>query len=184
MWATCAGSPRHPTCSPGGRTAIPASRGRGPRGHQAIWNTYRQAFQNSSGEPFYELQWWFNGVLATDKIKLTDFGKGQGGYYKALTESCGRPFPGTDLKWETVAANSSTRLRELMEQGYAVAIGIRRLDENNKILPVWHMLSLWGVEFDEETQQVTAVYLTDSNDSDNALITTLVELKADAAVKR
>ncbi len=198
----------------------------GPQGHEAIWNTYRQAFQNCSGEPFYVLQWWFNGVLATDKIKLTDYGKGQGGYYKRLAESCGRPFPGTDLKWETVAANSSTRLRELMEQGYAVAIGIRRLDDHNKILPVWHMLSLWGVEFDEKTQQVTAVYLTDSNDSmgewptvqkglfraaatmrevtdekggktcglvlrtregwfkDNALITTLVELKADAAVKR
>ncbi len=198
----------------------------GPQGHQAIWNTYRKAFPNSSGEPFYVLQWWFNGVLATDKIKLTDFGKGQGGYYKQLTESCGRAFPGTDLKWETVADNSSERLRELISQGYAVAIGIRRLDDFNKITPVWHMLSLWGVEYDEETHQVTAVYLTDSNDSmgewptvqkglfraaatmrevtdekgnktcglvlktpegwfkDNALITTLVELQADAAVKR
>ncbi len=198
----------------------------GPQGHEAIWNTYRQAFPNCAGEPFYVLQWWFNGVLATDKIKLTDFGKGQGGYYKALAESCGRAFPGTDLKWENVADNSSARLRELMSQGYAVAIGIRRLDDFNKITPVWHMLSLWGVEYDEETRQVTAVYLTDSNDSagewptvqkglfraaaamrevtdekggktrglvlrtpegwfkDNALITTLVELQADAAVKR
>lgn len=135
-----------------------------PQGVDAVWETYRKAFDGSAGETYLALQWWFNGKTPPQAMPQTEYGKTVGGWYMEGVEKKGTPFPGQDVLLEEPATGMSQRIKELLCKGYAVGIGIRRLDKEHRILPVWHMLSLWGIEYDEESQCITRVYLTDSDD--------------------
>lgn len=136
----------------------------GPQGAEAIWATFRKAFDGSAGETYLALQWWFSGKTPPQAMPQTEEGKALGGWLKARVESKGTPFPGQDVLLEEPSTGMSQRIKELLCKGYAVGIGIRRLDKEHHILPVWHMLSLWGIEYDEERNCITRVYLTDSDD--------------------
>ena len=141
-----------------------AARPGAPCGLGEIWDTFRRAFTDCPGETFLSLQWWFSGLLDRKEFIRTPYGMTCGGYYKDLLGGTVTRFPGQYLMWQNIAENSSARITELIDQGYAIGIGIRRLDKDKRILPVWHMLSLWGAETDPATGQITRVYLTDSDD--------------------
>ncbi len=147
------------------RNAELCARTAAPRGVDAAWETLRQAFADCSGDTFFSLRWWFSGEMPPDKMPPTQFGRTQGGYCRDLLPAAA-PFPERCLFVEEPKQGMSARLRELLEGGYAVGIGIRRLDKETRtqIQPVWHMLSLWGAEFDDETGLCTRVFLTDSDD--------------------
>lgn len=136
----------------------------GPQGAEEVWGTFRKAFDGSAGETYLALQWWFSGKTPPQAMPQTEEGKTLGGWLKARVEEKGTPFPGQDVLLEEPAEGMSRRIKELLCNGYAVGIGIRRLDKEHHILPVWHMLSLWGIEYDEERECITRVYLTDSDD--------------------
>lgn len=135
-----------------------------PRGISSIWQTLRDSFQDGGGETYNTLVWWFNGSKLPAAMKRTDYGMGIGGYYRQHASVCGADFPAPFILQETPRQGMSERIKELLCNGYAIGIGIRRIDREKKILPYWHMLSLWGIEYDEETRCITRVYLTDSDD--------------------
>ena len=59
----------------------------------------------------------------------------------------------------------SATLRHLLEKGYCVALGLRQYDEaGHELLSGGHMVSLWGLEYDDAKGAVTRLYLTDSDD--------------------
>lgn len=133
-----------------------------PRGLGAIWESLRNGFEDGGGETYNTLVWWFKGGELPSAMHRTPSGMLLGGYHaEALA---GTAFPASDIIREEPRSGMSARLKELLAQGYAVGIGIRRIDKELHLLPHWHMLSLWGIEYDEERQCVTRVYLTDSDD--------------------
>lgn len=136
-----------------------------PQGASAAWDTLRRAFSDCSGDTYFSLRWWFSGEMPPEKMPPTDFGRTQGGYCRELLPAA-EAFPGHFLLTEDPPTGMSARIRELLEGGYAIGIGIRRLDKETRtqILPIWHMLSLWGAEFDDESGQITRVFLSDSDD--------------------
>lgn len=133
-----------------------------PRGIGAIWESLREGFEDGGGETYNTLVWWFRGGELPAAMHRTPAGMQLGGYYPAAAE--GRVFPAEAILQEEPKSGISLRLKELLSQGYAVGIGIRRIDKEHHLLPHWHMLSLWGIEYDETLQRVTRVYLTDSDD--------------------
>lgn len=133
-----------------------------PRGIGAIWASLREGFEDGGGETYNTLVWWFRGGELPAAMHRTPSGMQLGAYHaEALA---GKDFPAQDVLQEEPKSGLSARLKELIVNGYAVGIGIRRIDRELHLLPHWHMLSLWGIEFDEERQCVTRVYLTDSDD--------------------
>lgn len=133
-----------------------------PHGIGAIWEALRNGFEDGGGETYNTLVWWFKGGSLPDAMHRTPSGQLLGGYHAAASE--GHDFPAEVIVQEEPKSGLSARLKELITQGYAVGIGIRRIDKERHLLPHWHMLSLWGIEYDEERQCVTRVYLTDSDD--------------------
>lgn len=132
-----------------------------PRALGAIWDQLRNGFEDGGGETYNTLVWWFRGGDLPAAMHRTPAGMQLGGYHLAET---GAAFPGTAILQEEPESGISERLKELICQGYAIGIGIRRIDKAGKLLPHWHMLSLWGIEYDEEHRCVTRLYLTDSDD--------------------
>lgn len=133
-----------------------------PRGIGAIWEALRNGFEDGGGETYNTLVWWFRGGELPSAMRRTPSGMQLGGYYAAALE--GKDFPARAILQEEPKSGMSARLKELLVNGYAVGIGIRRIDRELHLQPYWHMLSLWGIEYDEEQQCVTRVYLTDSDD--------------------
>ena len=134
-----------------------------PKGLEAVWQAFRTAFQDSLGSTFYCLRWWMDGTQPPAQMKLTEAAKDWGHYAPA-------PLREGDLLMYKAPAfdgsgNLSTTLRDLLAKGYCVALGLRQYDENgHELLSGGHMLSLWGLEFDETSGTVTRLYLTDSDD--------------------
>lgn len=138
-----------------------------PKGIDEVWAKFRASFQDGGGETLHSLRWWFSGGNLPGAMRRTEEGQKAGNYYSEMMRNyldTGHSFPGTDLIQEEPKTNMSERLKELLTSGYGIGIGIRRIDENKKILPHWHMLSLWGIDYDDKKQCVTRVYLTDSDD--------------------
>lgn len=133
-----------------------------PRGIGALWQSLRRGFEDGGGETYHTLVWWFKGGDLPAAMHRTPAGLQLGGYRAAALE--GTDFPAQAILQEEPKSGMSARLKELITQGYAVGIGIRRIDKERHLLPYWHMLSLWGIEYDEERQCITRVYLTDSDD--------------------
>lgn len=133
-----------------------------PRGIGSIWDALRNGFEDGGGETYNTLVWWFKGGELPAAMHRTPSGMQLGGYYAARLE--GKDFPAQSILQEEPKSGMSARLKELLVNGYAVGIGIRRIDKELHLQPYWHMLSLWGIEYDEEKQCVTRVYLTDSDD--------------------
>lgn len=133
-----------------------------PRGIGPIREALCTGFEDGGGETYNTLVWWFKGGSLPAAMHRTATGMQLGGYHAADLE--GKDFPAAAIVQEEPKSGLSARLKELLTQGYAVGIGIRRIDKGLHLLPHWHMLSLWGIEYDEERQCVTRVYLTDSDD--------------------
>ena len=134
-----------------------------PKGLDAVWGAFRAAFHNSLGSTFHCVRWWLGGTLPPEQMKLTEAAKGQGCHAPA-------PLREQDLLMYKAPAfdgsgNLSTTLRDLLAKGYCVALGLRQYDEaGHELLSGGHMLSLWGLEYDEASGTVTRLYLTDSDD--------------------
>ena len=135
-----------------------------PQGLDKVWETLKNSFDDISGDTYSAVRWWFNGDTPPKPMPPNAYGATQGAYCKELITAAERPFPGQDVLLESPKENMSRRIKELLEGGYALGIGIRRIDKNFTIIPAWHMLSLWGIEYDEEKELITRVYLTDSDD--------------------
>lgn len=135
-----------------------------PRGIGAIWQSLREGFEDGGGETYHTLVWWFKGGDLPAAMHRTPSGMQLGAYHAATTGGEEKNFPAQAILQEEPKSGMSVRLKELLVNGYAVGIGIRRIDKERHLLPHWHMLSLWGIEYDEAQQCVTRVYLTDSDD--------------------
>ena len=134
---------------------------RAPRGLAAVWNAFRAAFQDSLGSTYHCLRWWMDGTPPPPQMKLAADAKGR---------HAPAPLRERDLLLYKAPAfdgsgDVSATLKHLLEQGYAVALGLRQYDSaGHELLSGGHMVSLWGLEYNDATGAVTRLHLTDSDD--------------------
>lgn len=146
----------------------------------AVWSTVRDSFNNISGYPIDAFHWYYSGEISDNTIRasLTDYGKGQGAYYKDLLEngpeyelSSIMVIRGTNL---ASAAVYSSVLCNLLDQGYGIALGIS--GNMGGGVRYGHAITLWGAELDPQTGILSKIWITDSDDAVNGQDSGLVPL--------
>ena len=146
----------------------------------AVWSTVRGSFNNISGYPIDAFNWYYSGEISDNTIRasLTDYGKGQGAYYKDLLEN------GPEYELSSImvirganlasAAVYSSVLCNLLDQGYGIALGIAgTLPGGSRY---GHAITLWGAEVDPQTGILSKIWITDPDDGANGQDTGLVPL--------
>lgn len=146
----------------------------------AVWSTVRGSFNNISGYPIDAFNWYYSGEISDNTIRasLTDYGKGQGAYYKDLLEN------GPEYELSSImvirganlasAAVYSSVLCNLLDQGYGIALGIS--GNMGGGVRYGHAITLWGAEVDPQTGILSKIWITDSDDAVNGLDSGLVPL--------
>ena len=148
---------RHP------QAAQDAAASSAPRGLEAVWKALRTAFRDGLGSTYHCLRWWMEGTPPPPQMKLTAEAAGWPAHAPAKLRE------GDLLIYKAPAYDGSgdisATLRHLLEKGYSVALGLRQYDEaGHELLSGGHMVSLWGLEYDDAKGAVTRLYLTDSDD--------------------
>lgn len=146
----------------------------------AVWSTVKGSFNNITGDPIDAFNWYYTGDISDNTIRasLTDYGKGQGAYYKDLLQG------GPEYELSSImvirganlasAAVYSSVLCNLLDQGYGIALGIAgTLPGGSRY---GHAITLWGAELDPQTGILSKIWITDSDDAVNGLDSGLVPL--------
>lgn len=146
----------------------------------AVWSTVKGSFNNISGYPIDAFNWYYTGDISDNTIRasLTDFGKGQGAYYKDLLEN------GPEYELSSImimrganlasAAVYSSVLCNLLDQGYGIALGISgNMGGGSRY---GHAITLWGAEVDPQTGILSKIWITDPDDGANGQDSGLVPL--------
>ncbi|MDO4222385.1 MAG: hypothetical protein Q4C88_09735, partial [Akkermansia sp.] len=127
-----------------------------------VWETMKKAFDNTAGSPMAATNWWFSKNKGP---RPNGAKENLGGYYDGII--AGKDFnvvlhngPGFGSQLPL-----SERLKELIQAGNGVCVGIQKLVNGRQMQNGAHMISLWGIDFDEDKKVVTRVYLTDSDDA-------------------
>ena len=146
----------------------------------AVWDTFRQSFNNISGYPIDAMQWYFDGQISDDAIRasLTPYGQDKGGYYADLL--VGEPqyklsaIMGLVQYNFTDATVYTSVLCNLLDQGYGIAMSIAG------VLPggsrYGHAITLWGAEVDPQSGILSKIWITDPDDAVNGQDSGLVSL--------
>ena len=138
-----------------------------PRGGQEIFDTFKTAYENDGGIQAYGILWYLQGDTNEDYLPpLTEEGKEMGGYYgNAITQIYSERPISLGL-YNVQGANSafgvSEFLKECIVNGYSVGLGIYGKTIDGK--DIAHAVTLWGIDYNEETQMIETMYLTDSDD--------------------
>ena len=133
-----------------------------PRGGQEIFDTFKTAYENDGGIQAYGILWYLQGDTNEDYLPpLTEEGKEMGGYYgNAITQIYSeRPIRlGLyDVRVADSASIVSGFLKDCIVEGYSVGLGVYG--------DISHAVTLWGIDYNEETQMIETMYLTDSDDT-------------------
>lgn len=147
-----------------------------PNTQEEIWALYNNSFENGDSHPTSGMKWYLNG----DKPQapaIKDSTKG--GYAETLDATLEnivtRSIYDYDPAWEfnptlnnyqktgTTPDGLDTYklvtkdLAEYITNGYAIALGMSGKGYK-------HAITLWGIEVDDETQHMTKMWVTDSDD--------------------
>lgn len=137
-----------------------------PNSAKDIWNTYLKYAVPGGGSTHYALQWWFSGQYYSpsfvgSSVKLINDRADL--YYNehAVSSSLNQLvcFKGAQSLIDASCAQGGINdtIVKSLKNGIGLAIGL-----SGKFS---HTVTLWGVEVDDETQKITKIWLTDSDDA-------------------
>ena len=112
--------------------------------HDAMFGHFQDHWLDKGGRSSTGWKWWFDGIDTT-MVDVT----GGGGFY--TTYNFNDYYIG-----ETDNSVAMPRIAEFLQDGYGVAIGIRGGGA--------HAITAWGYEYDDQTDAITGIYVTDSDD--------------------
>ena len=138
-----------------------------PNTAEDIWATYLSHGIAGGGNSHYALQWWFSGQYFApafpggSKEKLLNDRDALYFNEAAVSSSLNQLICFSGANSLVTAATSKDGLQatiiNALRNGIGLAIG---LSGNFS-----HTVTLWGVEVDDKTQQITKIWLTDSDDA-------------------
>ena len=152
-----------------------------PQGAEAIYATFSQSWENSSGVDVYGLIWWLSGDSTSsgydDYVDAHYRGDSTtGAYYEqfytpqTISQHTAQ-VPLADVAAETLSAAWA----DIFDASGMIALGIFRSVGSGGSLSGGHSLTLWGFETNLDTGRVQEIYVTDSDDNTTALETLAVE---------
>lgn len=140
-----------------------------PNTAEDIWATYLSHAEPGGGATTYALQWWFSGKyfapafssengtkLLNDRENLYFNETAVSSTLNQLICYTGQQ---TLVKMSTSEVGLHASIVNALKNGVGLAIA----------LSMSHTVTLWGVEVDDETQQITKLWLTDSDDAKSNL---------------
>ncbi len=132
-----------------------------PKGGQEIFDTFKTAYENNGGLQAYGILWFLQGDTNDEYLpSLTEKGKEMGGYYGNAITQIYSELPISlglcDVREAGSASIVSGFLKECIVNGYSVGLGVYG--------SISHAVTLWGIDYNEETQMIEKMYLTDSDD--------------------
>ncbi|HDZ20138.1 hypothetical protein LCGC14_0016920 [marine sediment metagenome] len=119
----------------------------------AIWEYFQTHWVSGGGHPLFAIIWWFRG--------------GDRGYPKRNVPGGGGFYPDLNIRDYVSgphlgAAGALDRIRKNTVEGYVSGINLRHPKVNFS-----HTVTCWGVNVDDETDQVIGIWITDSDDDPN-----------------
>lgn len=144
-----------------------------PQGALNIYNQLKSdyGFDLADGGSIIGVDWWFNGGASAktwsaqylqNGVKV--FANGGGGYYTGLNMSLGEN--GKDYFYASnylPYSNANTNLLNSMTSRRAIGLAISTGGN------VGHSITMWGLEYDTDSNAVTKLYVTDSDDRGTGL---------------
>lgn len=132
-----------------------------PMGGQKIFDTFKTAYENNGGLQAFGILWYLQGDTNDEYLPpLTEKGKEMGGYYGNAITQIYSELPIDLGLYNVQAANSASIVSEFLKEcivnGYSVGLGVYG--------SISHAVTLWGIDYNEETQMIEKMYLTDSDD--------------------
>ena len=136
------------------------------------WTVFRTVYNNIGGTPTNAINWWINGlktdangspIFSEEELDLSqeDKNKGnvfwfEGGFLKDVYD--------TSQHSVLIASNANgsnknfaKNIVDAINSGYALSISVYNSG-------VAHSYTLWGVEYDSETYNISKAWITDSDD--------------------
>lgn len=154
-------------------TSAPDNNATPPQGAVNIYNQLKKdyGYDLADSGSIIGVQWWFNGgsfaktwsaqyVLYDVKV----FANGGGGYYTGLNMSLGEN--GKDYFYASdylPYAGANANLLNSMASQRAIGLAISKGEK------VGHSITMWGLEYDTDSNAVTKLYVTDSDDRGTGL---------------
>lgn len=141
-----------------------------------IWGYYKNAVNaDMGGDPLAAIQWWISGVyvpLTREEYERSVYGMGtssvlpsfDGHYFNeyGLEYYDLHNFMNMDLRMASM--NDITRIEDdlLYVVGKGCGVG---LTITSDVETMGHAITLWGIEYEESTKEITKFWLTDSDDA-------------------
>lgn len=152
-----------------------------PNTLDAIWARYKEGSNtDTGGDTGGAVQWWLTGVYiptTTEEQARSIFGMGtstldsfKGYYYDeySLTNWDFYDFLCTDYRPSSSASYLSSIGSSMLELvGKGCGMGLSIADDAGAGLA--HAITLWGIEYDDETKAISKLWLTDSDDAQYSL---------------
>ena len=124
--------------------------GTGLADEDAVWEHFQTHWVSGGGDPWFAILWWFQG--------------GDKGYPKRDVPGGGGFYPDLDIRDYVSGPHVGTRgvlerIRKNTVDGYVSGIRLTHPTVNFS-----HSVTCWGVNVDEETDEVIGIWITDSDD--------------------
>ena len=139
-----------------------------PWGVDAVWDIYKNTFINDGGIISKGVECWFDGTgtgSTSAELQYKTGAVSSGGYYRdhlygGVVEKNVTPANITTLRRASYnqATTLASALVDYMRNGYAVGLNFISGKQG-------HAETLWGIEYDTDTQLITRLYISDSDDS-------------------
>ena len=150
-------------------TSAPDNNATPPQGALNIYNQLKTdyGYDLADGGSIIGVEWWFNGGASAQQNysaqyyqnKVNVFANGGGGYYTKLNMYLGVKdkdyFYASDY---LPYSDANTNLLKSMMSQRAIGLAI------SKGANVGHSITMWGLEYDSDSNAVTKLYVTDSDD--------------------
>ena len=117
----------------------------------SIFAHYQAHWEDVGGYTDVGWRWWFDGVDTAD-VDVP----GGGGFYTSYNFDDYYLGQATD----SLAMGS---IDQFLHDGYGVSIGVRPPDTGG------HAITAWGLEYDDITNDIVGIYVTDSDDKKNLI---------------
>ncbi len=145
------------------------------RSAQGIYATMQQNWKNVSGREFNGFVWWLDSAACTDETYLSYAGTNligsDGSYYFAY-------FNGENLATQVVEntlkgvgkSEVAATWSDLFAGGVGMTLGVYKNTTVSGTLLDGHAVSLWGFDCSQANNTLTRIYVTDSDDGVDALV--------------
>lgn len=141
-----------------------------PTEAEDVWQVFKDSYTDAGGFTNAGVQWWFFGDIPSAPPQKP--GAAAAGYYSSLVDPWVPGHLGYFMGYEDPRYYNdedalqalSLNIKDMVQAGWGIGLHISHFSETSDILGGGHAITLWGLDYDEESGYLTKLYVTDSDD--------------------